>query len=211
MTDTCHSMPLPGLNPPQPLSVFISPAINGHGGVRLLKRRLRKARYWGKDVLTDELSEFLCDHPELLILALVTTSALKLVYHPQPSLKDHFFLGISGSPEFHGLPLSCRLSFSGTKAEGCHHFSRKRMHLKLGVSLRPLRSASGLQFQPYLRERGNFRHRGSDTLTRCNDTLFRCSDTVSTPLSLLSHVRLLPFLRDNAPNQRHEEAVQDTG
>lgn len=174
---------------PTTLSVclyFSCSLLSGHGGVRLLKRRLRKARYWGKDILTDELAEFLCDHPELLFIALLTTSTFKLVYHPKPSIKDRFLLGISGAHDFHGLPLSCHPSLhgklSGSKRYICH--SGRRLHLKLGGTLRTIRSATNLRLMPYPQDRG------SDTL---------------------SYMRLMPLLRDGTPIERREEAVQDTG
>lgn len=163
---------------------FSCSLLNGQGGIRLLKRRLRKARDWGRDVATDEFSEFLCDHPELLLLTLLTTSTLRLVYHPQPSFKDNFFLSVSGSSDFHGLPLSCSPLFGIPRCTG---FTRGRLHLRLSGTFRSVRPASGL---PCLRKRG---------------------DAIQVPFSLLSHVRLLPFLRDRAPAQRQEEAVQDAG
>ena len=171
---------------PTTLSVFIyfcCSLFKGHGGVRLLKRRLRKARYWGKDILTDELSEFLCDHPELLFVALLSTSALKLVHHSKPSLKDHVIIGLSGSPDFQGLPLSCRhpLTCQLSRSGRCIRHSGKRLHLKLSRTLETIRSATDLQLKPCLRDRGDVRHRGND---------------------IISHLRLMPFLWDGAPIKR---------
>ena len=164
---------------------FSCSLLNGHGGVRLLKRRLRKAREWGRDVLTDEFSEFLCDHPELLILTILTTSTLRLVYHPQPSFTSSLSLGFAGLPDSHNaLPLSCR---SWLPAIPRHvHFTAKQLHRRIRV----LRPVAGMHFRSCQRER-----LGADA---------------SEPVSLLSHVRLLPFLRDKVGGERHEETVQDT-
>ena len=158
---------------------FSCSLLNGQGGVRLIKRRLRKARDWGRDIITDELSEFLCDHPELLLFTLLTTSSLKLVYHPQPSLKDTFLLGFASSSELHGLPLSCRHLFGVPR---CTQFTQKRLFVRLS---------------------GAFRQ-------RC-DISQGGRDRGINSFSLLSHVRVLPLLRDSHSSQRHEEAVQDTG
>jgi hypothetical protein len=161
---------------------FSCSLLNGHGGVRLLKRRLRKARDWGRDVLADEFSEFLCDHPELLLLTLLTISTLRLIHHPEPTFKDKILLNLVGSTDLHGLPLSCSPL---SRIPGCTQFTRGRLYLKLNIAFRPARVAT------------------------CAHP--RVSGRRGTPFSLLSHVRSLPFLRNRAPGQRYEEAVQDTG
>lgn len=169
---------------------FSCSLLNGRGGIRLLKRRLRKARDWGRDVLTDEFSEFLCDHPELLLLTLLTTSTLRLVYHPQPTFKDTFLLGIAGSSDFHGLPLSCSPLFGVPR---CTQFTKRRLYVRLSGAFRPPQLALSL---PCLRQRWHFSQGRGDALP--------------PPPSFLSHVRSLPLLRDGDSRQRHEEAVQDT-
>lgn len=164
--------------------------LNGHGGIRLLKRRLRKARDWVRDVLTDEFSEFLCDHPELLLLTLLTTSTLRLVYHPQPTFKDTFLLGIAGSSDFHGLPLSCSPLFGVPR---CTQFTKRRLYARLSGAFRSTRPTLS---SPCPRQRWHY-GQGRE-------------DASPTPFSFLSHVRILPLLRDGDSCQRHEEAVQDT-
>jgi hypothetical protein len=161
---------------------FSCSLLNGRGGIRLLKRRLKKARDWGRDILTDEFSEFLCDHPELLLLTLLTASTLSLVYHPQPSFGDRVLLNILGSTDLHGLPVSCGAL---SRIPRCACFKRGRLYLRLNGAVRPPRCVT------------------------CSDP--SVSDRRRHPFALLSHVRGLPFLRDSAPGQRHEEAVQDTG
>jgi hypothetical protein len=172
---------------------FSCSLLKGQSGIRLLKRRLKKAREWGRDALTDELSDFLCDHPELLVLALLTSTTLKLVYSPKPTFKDNFLLSIVGSPEFHGLPLSCSHLFGVPR---CTQFTQARMFVRLRSSFR---SNNGLCLQCC----SGFtkgRHFGQ----KCEGR------SPPLPLSCLSHVRILPFLRDGDPIKRHEEAVQDT-
>jgi hypothetical protein len=160
---------------------FSCSLLNGHGGVRLLKRRLRKAREWGKDVLSDEFSEFLCDHPELLLITLLTTSTLRLVYHPQPSFASSLFLGFAGLPDYHNaLHLSCR-----------HCLPAVPRHVRFTgrqLQRRFVRPVAGMHFRSCQRDGGG----------------------ASGSVSPLSHVRLLPFLRDKVECQRHEEAMQDT-
>ena len=167
---------------------FSCSLLNGNGGIRLLKRRLRKARDLTSRVLTDEFSEFLCDHPELLLLTLLTTSTLRLVYHPQPTFKDTLLLGIASSPDFDGLPLSCSPLFGVPR---CTQYTQRRMCARLSGALKPAFSSS------CLRPRWHFSQGRSDR--------------VPLPFSFLSHVRILPLLRDGNPCQRYKEAVQDTG
>jgi hypothetical protein len=156
---------------------FSCSLLNGQGGIRLLKRRLRKAREWGKDIVTDEFSEFLCDHPELLLITFLTTRTLRLVHHPQPSFTSSLFLGLAGLPDSNNaVTLSCRPWLQVIPRHV--YFTRKQLHRRL---VRPL---AGMYFRTCQRDRGK---------TPC-----------------LSHVRLLPFLRDEAGGERHEEAVQDT-
>ena len=164
---------------------FSCSLLNGQGGIRLLKRRLKKARDWGKDILTDEFSEFLCDHPELLLLTLLTTSTLRLIYYPQPSFRDSVLLKIIASPELHGLPLSCSPL---PRIPRCIQFTRGRVYLRLGGAFRPPRSPT-CPNGPNPCVSGRLRH----------------------PFSLLSCVRSLPLLRDCASSKRHKEAVQDSG
>lgn len=142
---------------------FSCSLLNGKGGIRLLKRRLRKAREWGKDILTDEFSEFLCDHPELLFITLLTTSTLKVAYHPQPSFTSSLLLGFAGLPDSHNAPLlSCRPRLSDLPRHV--YFTRRQLHRRL------VRPVTGMCFNPCVRDKAGGR--------------------------LLSHVRLLPFLRD---------------
>ena len=154
---------------PSTLSVgiyFTCYLLNGRGGARLLKQRFRKARDWGKDILLDEFSEFLCDHPELLLLTLLTVNTLTLVYDPRPAFRVPG-IGIGRLTDWNGLSLPCSLP-----PRPGSRFARGRLHVRLSCPLRP---GIGLPCRHCLRRRA------------------------------------LPVLRDSAPGERQEEAVQDTG
>jgi hypothetical protein len=161
---------------------FSCSLLSGQSGIRLLKRRLRKAREWGREILTDEFSEFLCDHPNFFLLTLFTTSALRVFYftHFQDSLP---FSIASGLPTH--APHSSRCH--GWEIPSCTKLTRKRLQVRLRSVFSLIPSVTALPLSPFLRGKQNVRHRDDRT-----DASY---------CSCPSHKRRLPFLWDEDPSK----------
>jgi hypothetical protein len=118
--------PVAWLEPPT-LSVclyFSCTLLKGQAGVRLSKRRLRNAREWATDVIADEVSEFLYDHPELALIVI---------------------LALSNQGEYHRLWLS-RNVLSQVRRYTC--VRKARTYLKLRSAFRHVSSTDSWHSHP---------------------------------------------------------------